>query len=312
MVASSTGTPPAVVLNLSPNVSSPSTARLFLEITRGRTRFPRRPVTGPRFLIGAGVTCDLRLGGKGMPPLHSIITADEAGVHLEAIAPLPTLIVNGRGIHEVELEDGDVIGIGEVELLARLSSTHAPAAGVTDEPASAAVETLERPLAELSAAELIERIEAEERLMEQFEVGRQTGARALAEAVRQRVDAAPLERRPDSPRRHLIQAPHFLSKRPQVLAARGRPARAAEAPVVPASEPEFLRELEQLGMQLTSLSQELRTGSERATARESNYAEATDLLMETQHKLASQLETLLSQVVTMQQKSETPRTRAIA
>jgi len=36
---------------------------LVLEVTKGRTRFRRRPVTHPRFLIGAVSTCDLRLGG---------------------------------------------------------------------------------------------------------------------------------------------------------------------------------------------------------------------------------------------------------
>src|SRR5262249_5088028 len=159
MVASPTGAAPAVAVD--PPRSVPSAAsRLFLEITRGRTRFPRRPVPGPRFLIGAGVTCDLRLGGEAMPPLHSIITIDQEGVHVEGIAPAPTLTVNGRGVHEAQIENGDVIGIGDVELLARVSAGDAPAGAQSALPEAVRNTTHERPLSELSAAELIDRIEA--------------------------------------------------------------------------------------------------------------------------------------------------------
>ena len=38
--------------------------RMILEICRGLTRFPQRPICGPRFFIGSGPGCDLRLGGE--------------------------------------------------------------------------------------------------------------------------------------------------------------------------------------------------------------------------------------------------------
>src|SRR5438445_6580351 len=87
---------------------------LVLEVTRGRTRFPRRPVTSPRFLIGAGSTCDLRLGGERMPALHSMITLSGREITLEAIAAEPALTVNGRLVQTTNLHDSDAIDVGEV------------------------------------------------------------------------------------------------------------------------------------------------------------------------------------------------------
>src|SRR4029077_10738480 len=78
---------------------------LVLEVTRGVTRFPRRPVTHPRFLIGAGSTCDLRLGGEGIPALHSLITVSGRDITLEAIAAEPALRVNGRVVQTAILHD---------------------------------------------------------------------------------------------------------------------------------------------------------------------------------------------------------------
>src|SRR5579872_6171419 len=164
--------------------SSPTLpAHLVLEVTRGRTRFRRRPVNHPRFLIGAGSTCDLRLGGEGVPALHSIITVNGRDVQLEAIAAEPALLVNGRKIQQTALSDGDLIVIGNVELLARVEAGHTPAAAHR-----AAVDLLpgvetERPLAELSASELVERIEQEERQIEAIERRRHDGRQALLEAV---------------------------------------------------------------------------------------------------------------------------------
>ena len=71
-------------------------ARLTLEICRGRTRFPERPVAGPRFFIGSGEGCDLRLGGDLLPSIHSLIQTRGEGLFLEPIAANPPLLVNGQ------------------------------------------------------------------------------------------------------------------------------------------------------------------------------------------------------------------------
>jgi hypothetical protein len=293
-----------------PSTNHPvETPPLVLEITRGRTRFRSRPVTGPRFLIGGGVTCNLRMGGADIPVLHSIITISNGEVHLEAIAPAPVLIVNGRGVREVELFDGDVIAIGDVELRARLVAWHPPAAIQAADTQLAYGDEGESPLAELSALELIDRIEAEERLIDEFEERRLTGARALVENVFSRVDRSRGIRRHQATRPRVVPAPHFLSKRPQVLAGRSRSVEAALP--LDADDSQLLDGFDELGRQLTELSQELQTSAARSTLRESHYAEATELLMQTQDKLATQLETLASQVAANQQPSSS-KPRAIA
>lgn len=312
MLASTSSPAAAVAVDPSSTPAVNETAPLVLEITRGRTRFRSRPVAGPRFLIGAGVTCDLRLGGSDVPVLHSIITIISGEVHLEAIAPNPVLIVNGRGVREVELTDGDVIGIGDVELRARLTVPHAPAALQSVDANPIVTDGADEPLAELSAAELIERIEAEERQIEEFEERRLTGARALAQSAFSRVARIPGAVPRETNRPHSVPAPHFLSKRPQVLAARGRTQPAVDRPAPGNDDGSFLQELEQLGRQLTELSQELQSSSQRSTVRETHYAEATELLMQTQDKLASQLETLVSQVSGIQQQAAPSKPRAIA
>jgi hypothetical protein len=312
MPASTSSPAAAVAVELPSPAPVTETVPLVLEITRGRTRFRSRPVSGPRFLIGAGVTCDLRLGGAGVPVLHSLITFTNGEVHLEAIAPAPVLIVNGRGVRETELNDGDVIGIGDVEFRARLAVGHTPTAIQASDTTEAVVDAEVEQLSDLSAAELVDRIEAEEQQVEEFENRRLMGAKALTQNVFSRVARMPGSMPREANRPHSVPAPHFLSKRPQVLAARGRTRPVAIETVPNADDSEFLEEIEQLGRQLTELSQELQSSSQRSNAREMSYAEATELLMQTQEKLASQLETLVSQVSIIQQQPAASKPRAIA
>jgi len=280
---------------------------LVLEVTRGRTRFRRRPVNHPRFLIGAGSTCDLRLGGEGIPALHSIITVNGRDIHLEAISAEPALLVNGRRIQQTALSNGDLIVIGDVELLARLEAGHTPAGAQSAAPASPQQAENDRPLSELTAAELVELIEQEERQIDDAERRQHIGRLALVEAVlaraRRQAQAAPAEVGIRAP----VPAPHFLSKRPQILAAQTRPAPLGER------DPALQQDLEELAGQLASLSSEIQGSSARAAERESQYASAADLLMETQQKLVSHLEVLLDQVHGIKsQEPSAAKPRAIA
>jgi hypothetical protein len=279
---------------------------LVLEVTKGYTRFPRRPVNHPRFLIGAGSTCDLRLGGEGMPALHSLITVTGREITLEAIAATPALTVNGRQIQTTLLHDGDIIGVGEVELLARFEAGQTPT-GAQMIPTAAAAIDADRPAAELSAAELVDRIEEEEKQVEEFEARQRTGAHALVQAIMGRTRQAaarPIETGSRAP----IPAPHFLSKRPQILAAQTR-----QSLLAAERDPAVQEEIEELGKHLSTLSQEIKGNTQRAVAREATYVEATDTLLETQDKLVSQIEVLLDQVQTLKS-NETPiqKPRAIA
>jgi|GEM_PF-636587 len=285
---------------------------LVLEITRGRTRFPRRPVTHSRFLIGAGATCDLRLGGEQMPALHSIITVSGREFAIEAIGAEPGLTVNGRLIQTSLLHDGDIIGIGEVELLARLEAGHAPAA--IEQTAGTPQNSIDvnRPLADTTAAELIDLIEHEERQIEEFENRQRDGAQALVDAIMARVERrttgdVPAELGPRSP----IPAPHFLSKRPQAL-----PQALSvnlRQPLKAGAESPLQDDIDELGKQLSSISKAILGSSQRATEREALYAQAADQLLDTQQKLVSQLEAVVDQVQTLKE-NEMPvqKPRAIA
>jgi hypothetical protein len=71
--------------------------------------------------------------------------------------------------------------------------------------------------------------------------------------------------------------------------------------------------LEELGKQLTTLSQDLKGNTLRAAEREAHYATAADVLLDTQHKLVSQLEVLLDQVHALKSNDPAvPSPRAIA
>jgi hypothetical protein len=246
------------------------------------------------------------LGGEGIPALHSIITVSGRDIHLEAISAEPALVVNGRQIQQTALSDGDLIVIGDVELLARLEARHTPGEAQAAS-ASAPQAEVDRPLSELTAAELVELIEQEERQIEDAERRQHIGRLALVEAVlaraRRQAQAAPTEAGIRAP----VPAPHFLSKRPQILAAQTRPAPLGER------DPALQQDLEELAGQLASLSSEIQGSSARAAERESQYASAADLLMETQQKLVSQLEVLLDQVHGIKsQEPSAPKPRAIA
>ena len=280
--------------------------QLVAQANKGKlANFRTRPVVNPRFLIGAAATCDLRLGGDDMPALHSIITVSEREIALEAIAAEPAMIVNGRRVEQVCVHDGDLIAIGEVELLARFEAGQPPAQ--TETASVTTGSSVERPVSELSAIELVDRIEHEERQIEEFEQRQNVGAQALTEALMGRVRRA-ANRPADARVRAPIPAPHFLSKRPQILAAQTR-----QTELNSERDPEFQKEIEELGRQLSSLSHDMKGSTLRAVERESTYAEAADTLLDTQEKLVSQLEVLLDQVQTLKENdAPVQKPRAIA
>lgn len=280
-------------------------AHLLLEITRGRTRFPLRPVRGPRFLIGAAVTCDLRLGGEGMPALHSLITTEDQVIELEAISAEPALKVNGQPVQSVVLRDGDIIEIGEVELTARMVAGRTPAAVES-------AETDERPLSELSAAELIDLIELEQSEIQRYEEGRRAGAAALFADLRRMQQAVPEPSRIDeggTPAR----GPHFTPASETVREPASIDRAHSGAPIDPAQGAELV----ELGEQLAALSEELKISLAGAGLREGHYAQSLTQLMEMQQRLSQQLADVTESVQRLREQQErspfeTTRPRAIA
>jgi hypothetical protein len=248
---------------------------LILEICRGRTEHPLRPVQSPRFLIGSSPRCDLRLGGAEIPPLLALIVCDGSDIWLEAMAAEPALRVNGRVETSVRIADGDRISLGPIELMAHVPDAAAlPATGGEALDFEFEREQDETDVSELSAAELVERIEAATDMVNEFEERQRLGIEALQAAIAGReVSSAPAEPSNNS-----------------VLPIVGLGGQSASRPLV---------DLETLVVQLSGVVAELekRTGAERR--REAGYLDAVSTLFETQDRLARQLEILLRRVASL-------------
>jgi len=252
-------------------------------------------VLADQFMIGAGRNCDLHLGGDDMPTLHSILSVSEEGVRIEAVALRPPLIVNNETRQEASLNDGDHVQIGGIEFVAHKAPNSVTGLVSAAQTSSTDVMVREsasdgdadlteidpteemRDLSELSAAELVELIERDEELIADFEDHRELGAEALLDAVLQRAEA--------------------------ILAQRERHHVAGEPEVSDMDEVEFVLN------ELHEMAAELEHRSERLSRREADYTAAADTLLDAQRNLATQLETLLSQIAV--QDGNTPP-RAVA
>lgn len=269
-----------------------SDTHLVLEICRGRTEHPLRPVQSSRFLIGSSSRCDLRLGAAEIPPLHALILVDGSDIWLEAMATAPPLRVNGRAETSVRIVDGDRIGIGAIELVAHVpvqSVVPAPVAETLDFDLDLLEEADEPAISELSAKELVERIEATTELVNEFEERQRLGIEALQAAVQRR------EAHPAS-----VEVAGGA-----VLPIAGAVGQTAARPLV---------DLESLVVQLSSVVAELEKRSGAESRREAGYLDAVSTLFETQDRLSRQLEILLRRVAFLNGDRSTGREqgRAIA
>ena len=271
---------------------------LVLEVSRGRTRFPQRPVTGPRFLIGSAITCDLRLGGGDIPAVHTLIVRSEQGYELETLVGEPPLKVNGEIVQQAWLRDGDRIEIGSIELAARLVAS----AGLSTDPLA----TDRPPLDQMTTAELVDFIELEQDLQARQELSRHAGAAALLREAR-RLSTKPVQVKPlpgtridrgesEIPRPHTAPRVPVVELKPQVVES---------------------TEAHALGEQMAALSQELRLTLEAAGQREGQYAQSLADLLLVQQRLARQLADVTDTVDQLRQTQETrsyetPRPRVSA
>ncbi|MFW6107642.1 MAG: FHA domain-containing protein [bacterium] len=85
---------------------------------------PLKPGAG--LLVGSDDDCDIVLEDAGVAPRHCMVRAGEDYVAVERVDPEASVRVNGQTARHRILEDGDTIGLGEVELSVRL---HAPSPG---------------------------------------------------------------------------------------------------------------------------------------------------------------------------------------
>lgn len=304
-------------LSVSPaDVEAPSTAPapfLYLEICRGKTSYPRRPVCSPNFVIGSGPSCDLRLGGEEIPDAHAVLIATEDEVYLQWLGESPELLLNGEPTQEAVVSDGDQIGIGRFEfivhrVLGEQATQESPIDETSETEAEAALKTAdlmcllaeaksdksdEPNLAEMSASELADHMESAQESVAEFEAVIKQGEEALLFAAAQR--AADLAE-------DLEDAMETSSTDPQ-------PADQELA------EAEILEELEKVIHQLSGFSSELDERAARLADQEATQAEAADLLLEAQRELAAQLERFHQQVSETQtptQESTQPKLRKAA
>ena len=169
-------------------------APICLEITRGRTQHPFRPIRGSRFLLGSGSWCDLCLGGS-LPPLHSVITVQDSEVWLERVAESPELLVNSRACASCELRSGDRITVGgfsltlhdrrEEQVTENLMAKVDIAGLLAEDEVYSEGEA--EDLSQITASELADRLERDELLVEEFEQRREQGAAALLQEIQRRI-----------------------------------------------------------------------------------------------------------------------------
>lgn len=268
-----------------------------LEITKGKTAYPIRPLQESRLTIGAGSCCGLQLAGHDMPILHTVIQIEDRDVMIKAISPHPRLLINGTPIQESTLSVGDRVSIGSIEFVFCVSCPQSNKsishAGLSGSPFETSVHitpdkrdhsmTKETTLKEFSASELVDLIEQDFQLIEQFESRREQGAAALLSQVHQTKEDQDEQ----------LEVQESLSDLEQLA---------------------ILTDLEGMMEELTKFSEELHQRADLLTTREKQYEVAAATLLETQEKLASQLDRTLDHVGTIKkdQKEDGGPQRAIA
>lgn len=274
-----------------PTLQPERAPRMMLEICRGRTRFPQRPISGPRFFIGSGEGCDLRLGGTDFPAIHSLIQTRDNGVWFETLAASPPVHINGELTSGEWLRDGDRIEIGAFQFLAHLIPMLPPSAvgapvprGQSVVPDTTGSQPVAAPLSELSATELADRLNVEMQQVESFHNARRAGAHALLQALRRRsADQSADQRQPAKP--HSPWAPAMAAA---------------------SAQQEFQTDLDRLCKDLEELTSTLERRSETISQREVQFAQAAQAMLETQRQLVAQLESALEHAAQLSEAREVP------
>ncbi|MSQ97064.1 MAG: hypothetical protein EXR98_21270 [Gemmataceae bacterium] len=91
-----------------------------LEVRTSGTRPATYALGDVDFLIGGVPGCDLRVGAE-TPTVLCLLARHPAGVTLRKLAPTQSIFVNGQGVSQRELADGDRVQIGIVEIHVRIS-----------------------------------------------------------------------------------------------------------------------------------------------------------------------------------------------
>jgi hypothetical protein len=106
-------------------------ARVSLEIMRGRVQQRVRPIAGKVFLIGAASDCDLVLGDLQFPEAYAYVFVSGSRVSIRRLGAGPELLVCGEPVENGELFHGDLLELGPFEL--RVLIDEAPRGGQHDD-----------------------------------------------------------------------------------------------------------------------------------------------------------------------------------
>ena len=118
-----------------------------LEIQRGRTGQPFRPLVEGRLVLGSAPECDVRLGGAGMPAVHSQVHEDGGRAWIESLSADPPLLINGRECDTWVLTDGDVILAGPFAFTWRSDGGVAESvSSLVEQPLSELLDQLDRDM----------------------------------------------------------------------------------------------------------------------------------------------------------------------
>lgn len=92
-----------------------------LEIIRGGAQHRLRTVKPPVFLIGSAADCDLVLGDRHFPEVHTYLYVTSAGITVRHIGQDPQLTLNGLEVETARVVDGDQLRMGPFEFIVRVS-----------------------------------------------------------------------------------------------------------------------------------------------------------------------------------------------
>src|SRR5262249_56846897 len=94
-----------------------------LELLHAAARPTTHEIADAGFLICSVPGCDLRLPGADLPPVLCLITRDPSGVTLRKLAPVQSVLLNGRPVSKAVLGDGDRGTVGALQLRLSIEAT---------------------------------------------------------------------------------------------------------------------------------------------------------------------------------------------
>ena len=173
--------------------------RFSLEVLQGKTKHRLRPLPLGRLCVGSGEKCWLRLGGHDMPEIHSWLDVSLREIALYVFEESPPVQVNGKRVRFALLRGSESLRIGTFEFAihcqeiepdpSKLKGPHFDISQTSD-----VSDHLDQSLEDLSAEELIDRLDDELRLITRYESRERVGMQELLSAVNETREDMLIER----------------------------------------------------------------------------------------------------------------------